>query len=150
MSGRKLVDPLMTRPTLMNGRGDVGQPGEDVGMTDTGRSLRSFQTEVQDFAIERDWVQFHDPKSLILALVGAVGELAELFQWVPASDAAAVFSAGSKLDRASEEIADVLIYLLGLGNVLGIDVLDAAEAKLDEARVRFPVAEVSGTAPSKE
>ncbi|EDM17294.1 rCG39783, isoform CRA_b [Rattus norvegicus] len=32
-----------------------------------------------EFAAERDWEQFHQPRNLLLALVGEVGELAELF-----------------------------------------------------------------------
>ncbi len=35
---------------------------------------------VREFSRERDWEQFHDPKSLVLVLVGEVGERAELFQ----------------------------------------------------------------------
>ena len=118
-------------------------------MTGAEGSLKDFQAEVREFAVERDWVQFHDPKSLILALVGEVGELAELFQWVPADDAAAAFSVGAKRERAAEEISDILIYLLGLGNALNLDVLVAAEAKLAAARGRFPVDVVSGAAPEK-
>lgn len=115
----------------------------------TESSMSQLQDEVRQFAVERDWLQFHDPKSLILALVGEVGELAELFQWVPADQAASVFSEVSKKQRASEEISDVLIYLLGLGNALDIDVVDAASAKLDEARGRFPAEDVHGVAPTK-
>ena len=48
---------------------------------------------VRAFSQERDWEQFHDPKSLVLALVGEVGELAELFQWVPADAAVDRFGA---------------------------------------------------------
>ena len=128
----------------------VGEPREDVVMTDAADSLRSFQDEVQQFAVERDWVQFHDPKSLILALVGEVGELAELFQWIPADEAAAVFSEDAKKARAAEEISDVLIYLMGLGNALGVDVESSAQAKLEAARTRFPVEEFAGTAPRKK
>ncbi|KAK7804132.1 hypothetical protein U0070_020734 [Myodes glareolus] len=29
-----------------------------------------------EFAAERDWAQFHQPRNLLLALVGEVGELA--------------------------------------------------------------------------
>ena len=39
------------------------------------------------FIAERDWEQFQDPKSVMLALVGAVGELAALLQWLPADAA---------------------------------------------------------------
>lgn len=108
-----------------------------------------FVDEVRQFRDERDWAQFHDPKSLILALVGEVGELAELFQWVPAERATADFSGGERQQRAGEEISDVFIYLLGLADALGIDLLEAASAKLSEARRRFPASEVLSTAPAK-
>ena len=56
------------------------------GVTD----LPELRRAIRDFVDERDWRQFHDPKSLILALVGEVGELAELYQWLPADRAAAL------------------------------------------------------------
>ena len=31
-----------------------------------------------EFCVERDWGQYHTPRNLLLALVGEVGELAEL------------------------------------------------------------------------
>jgi hypothetical protein len=40
--------------------------------------LRQLQ---ERWVIERNWAQYHTPRNLILALVGEVGELAELFQW---------------------------------------------------------------------
>lgn len=49
--------------------------------------LIELRDAMRQFTAERDWEKFHDPKSLILALVGEVGELAELLQWVPADDA---------------------------------------------------------------
>ncbi len=40
--------------------------------------LRSIQTQ---FVNERNWQQFQTPRNILLALVGEVGELAEIFQW---------------------------------------------------------------------
>jgi len=105
---------------------------------------------VREFSVERDWEQFHDPKSLILALVGEVGELAELFQWIPANEAAARFSAEGRQARAGEEIADVLIYLIRLADVLGLDLAAVTRAKLADSSRRFAVHEVHGRAPEKE
>lgn len=119
-------------------------------MTDANDSIAALTAEIRKFARERDWEQFHDPKSLILALVGEVGELAELFQWVPAADAVAEFSADERQQRAGEEIADVLTYLLRLADVLGIDAGQAAGSKLENSRGRFAVSDVRGTAPTKE
>ena len=104
---------------------------------------------MREFTDERDWKQFHDPKSLILALVGEVGELAELFQWVPAAEAVASLDEPGRRARVGEEIADVLLYLLRLADVLGVDVMEAARAKLESGRSRFPVEETRGVAPEK-
>ena len=90
------------------------------------------------FSAERDWDRFHDPKSVLLALVGEVGELAELFQWLPADQAAAMAATEPLKTRAGEELSDVLIYLVLLADVLGIDLPAAANAKLTAAAVRYP------------
>lgn len=95
------------------------------------------------FTAERDWAQFHDPKSLILALTGEVGELAELFQW------AAPSGEGVSTTRAGEEMADVLIYLLHLANALDLDLGAAVTAKMDANDARFAVTDVRSTAPHK-
>ena len=44
--------------------------------------LEDFIKRVDAFALERDWAQFHSVRNLVLAMVGEVGELAEVFQWV--------------------------------------------------------------------
>lgn len=109
----------------------------------------SLQNRYRAFNSERDWTQFHDPKSLILALTGEVGELAELFQWIPADRAKEVFSSGDRQDRAAEELSDVLIYLLALADALSIDLVTAAHEKLSAAEQRFAVESVRGIAPFK-
>lgn len=111
--------------------------------------LADLQAELRAFREERDWAKFHDPKSLILALVGEVGELAELFQWIPADVAVETFRDGPKRQRAAEEMSDILIYLLGLADVLEVDLLEAARGKLAASRQRFPAEELRGVAPEK-
>ena len=105
---------------------------------------------MRQFSAARDWGRFHDPKSVILALVGEVGELAELFQWLPAAQARSRAGAEPLRTRAGEEMADVLLYLVLLADVLGIDLATAARSKLADAERRFPVDEVSGRAPEPD
>lgn len=93
---------------------------------------------MREFTADRDWGGFHDPKSVLLALVGEVGELAELFQWLPAPDAAKLATAEPLRTRAAEEISDVLLYLVLLADVLDIDLPAAANAKLTAAAIRYP------------
>ena len=93
---------------------------------------------MRQFSADRDWDSFHDPKSVLLALVGEVGELAELFQWLPAGTAAKLASAEPLRTRAAEELSDVLLYLILLADVLDIELATAANAKLTEAARRYP------------
>jgi len=113
------------------------------------RELAELTRLVREFSTERDWQQFHDPKSVILALVGEVGELAELFQWVPADEAVERFSSADRHARVAEEMADVLVYLVCLADVLGVDLGEAARSKLAASHVRFAADSVRGVAPHK-
>jgi dCTP diphosphatase len=111
--------------------------------------LGELRERMRQFSAERDWGQFHDPKSVLLALVGEVGELAELFQWLPAAGARQLAQAEPLRTRAGEEMSDVLLYLVLLADVLGIDLADAAARKIADAERRFPPASVTGRAPER-
>ncbi|MEV6417967.1 nucleotide pyrophosphohydrolase [Kribbella sp. NPDC051718] len=111
--------------------------------------LIELRDRMRAFTDERDWAKFHDPKSLILALVGEVGELAELFQWLPADAAVQLAGTDPLRRRVGEEMADVLAYLVRLADVLGIDLAEAAMKKLENSAERFPAAEFHGAAPEK-
>jgi NTP pyrophosphatase (non-canonical NTP hydrolase) len=58
------------------------------------------------FTSEREWERFHDPKSLVLTIAGQVGELSELFQWLPATDARDRAQEDPLKSRVAEEMAD--------------------------------------------
>lgn len=111
--------------------------------------LGELRDQMRAFTDARDWGQFHDPKSLLLALVGEVGELSELLQWLPASKVEALAASEPLKSRLGEELADVLIYLVRLADVLGCDLAAAARQKLENAEERFPATDVRGVAPLK-
>lgn len=112
--------------------------------------IEELTIRMREFSEARNWIQFHDPKSLILALVGEVGELAELFQWLPADQAQSLASDPKLEQRAGEEISDVFLYLLRLADVLNIDLADAASRKMETSEQRFSAAEYQGNAPKKQ
>lgn len=91
---------------------------------------------MSQFTAERDWEKYHDPKSLLLALVGEIGELSELLQWLPAEQAKELISQEPLHGRVQAEVCDALLYLIRLADVLSIDLGPAALAKLDEAGVK--------------
>ena len=111
--------------------------------------LEDLRHRMRAFTNERNWEQFHDPKSLLLAIVGEVGELSELFQWLPATEARDLAQEDPLRSRVAEEMSDVLLDLVRLADVLGIDLHAAAVAKIESAGERFAADEVRGTAPAK-
>lgn len=90
------------------------------------------------FAEARDWLRFHTPKNLVMALSVEASELLELFQWLDEDDANRFCDTPEGRQAVEDEVADVLIYLLRLADVLEIDVVAAANAKLDRNEARFP------------
>lgn len=115
-------------------------------------NISEFTAAVRAFSQERDWEQFQDPKSLLLALMGEVGEVAELVQWTRQDDVLADFSTPERKERIGDELADVFIYLVRLADVLGVDLGAAAEAKLARNHTRFPTSgagDITGKLPSK-
>lgn len=112
-------------------------------------SLTGLRDRMRAFARERDWEQFHDPKSLALALFGEVGELAELLQWLPADEAAKLADQEPLNARLGEEISDVLIYLVRLADVCNVDLPEAVARKMESSEARFRPRDVEGVAPTK-
>ena len=93
---------------------------------------------MREFTEQRDWGSFHDPKSVLLALVGEVGELAELLQWLLADDVTELAQEATFGARLGEEMSDVLLYLVLLADVLKVDLATAARAKLAGNARKYP------------
>jgi dCTP diphosphatase len=110
--------------------------------------ISSLQAQLRGFAAERDWEQFHTPKNLAMALAGEVGELLEIFQWLTPEQAASVME-GNRASDVEDELADVLIYLARLADVLGVDLAAVAMAKLQRNESRYPSDVSRGRADSE-
>ncbi|KAL1508611.1 hypothetical protein AB1Y20_004708 [Prymnesium parvum] len=103
-------------------------------------SLETLRAEQRVFVDEREWGQFHTPRSLALALVGEVGELCELLQWRGDEGASGALEGWTSEDRGrlSDELADVLSYVIRLADVAQIDLPAAARDKLAKNREKYP------------
>ena len=106
-------------------------------------SLASLKSDLRDFALEREWDQFHTPKNLACALSVEVAELLEHFQWT--RDSESVGLPAEKMALIAEEIGDVLLYLIRLADKLGIDPIEAARLKLERNADKYPVSKSRGS-----
>mmetsp|Transcript_28671 Transcript_28671/g.39603 ORF Transcript_28671/g.39603 Transcript_28671/m.39603 type:complete len:195 (+) Transcript_28671:29-613(+) len=112
---------------------------------DASVSLEDLRAKMQKFASEREWEQFHTPRNLLLALVGEMGELSEIFQW--RGECAPGLTDWSEKDKAhlGEELSDVLLYLVRLSDVCGVDLANAAENKIEKNTKKYPAEKCRGS-----
>ena len=107
-------------------------------------ALRELRDRLRVFTAERDWEYFHTPKNLPMALSGEAAEVIEHFQWLTPEQSAALD------DRTREEVAlelaDVMLYLVRLADVLDVDLADASRRKLAINAERYPVEKAKGRA----
>ena len=106
-------------------------------------SLTDLTEQLERFARDRDWQQFHSPKNLASALVVEAAELLEHFQWLTEEQSRQLPS--DKRDAVSAEIADVLLYAIQLASALKIDPIAAAQAKLKLNEQKYPADKARGT-----
>ena len=134
-----VLRPFPAQPRVGGGI-HCGTFSDDLTLEDLRRQQRAFVEE-------RDWARFHTPRSLALALVGEVGELCEVLQWRGDDGAAPGLLGWSDKDRTAltEELADVLSYVLRIADVCDIDLPTAYADKLAKNRAKYPAELVRGS-----
>jgi NTP pyrophosphatase (non-canonical NTP hydrolase) len=112
-------------------------------------TLDDLAAELRTFAADRDWDRFHTPKNLAISLAIEVGELLEHVQWGSDADIAARLATPDGKAGIAEELADVLIYLTRLADLLDIDLVAAAVDKVAANAARYPADEVRGSSAKR-
>ena len=112
-------------------------------------NIKGMQKRLRDFAEARDWQSFHSPKNLAMALMVESAELLELFQWLTTEQSNTLTKDPEDRGRVSDEIADVMLYLLQIADRTGIDLEEAVEQKLLKNAQKYPAkrAEVQPSGP---
>lgn len=112
------------------------RPGESHMFIDT-----STIEQIADFSRKRNWDQFHTPKDLAISVSLEAAELLECFQWSGAD-----MQVFEKNDRIVEEVADVLIYVIRLCQVLGVNPDEIIRGKILKNDIKYPTNKAYGNA----
>jgi len=104
------------------------------------KDLQDLLNRLIRFRDERDWAQFHTAKNLAISISLEAAELLEHFQWTTENEDLSQ----EKIDSLSEEIADILIYLLLISHKLDIDPIEAAGNKIQKNEKKYPAELVRG------
>ena len=100
-------------------------------------TFAALTAEIRAFRDARDWLQFHNPKELAVAIAAEAGELLQHFVWQ--SHEQSLRRLEDRRDDIASEIADVAILLFELADNSGIDLPAAMRAKLARNEERYPV-----------
>lgn len=106
-------------------------------------SLNDLRARVNEFVEARDWAQFHSPKNLAMAMIVEAGEVVEHFQWVT-EEQSRNLDAATK-EQVGQELSDTFVYLLRIAEVCGIDLIEAANKKIDLNAKKYPVEQCKGS-----
>ena len=98
-------------------------------------SLEQVKQRIDKFNKDRDWDQFHTPSNLAKSISIEANELLECFQW---SDT------DYDIEAVKEELADVMNYCIQMSMVLGIDIIDIINSKMDKTEKKYPVKKAKG------
>ena len=97
--------------------------------------LEQLKQRIDKFNKDRDWDQFHTPSNLAKSISIESNELLECFQW---SDT------NYDLESVKEELADVMNYCIQMSMVLGVDIVDIVNSKMDKTEKKYPVDKAKG------
>lgn len=79
-----------------------------------------------------------------MALSVEAAELLEHFQWLTEDQSANLTP--EKQQKVESELADIFIYLVRIADKLDVDLIAAAQHKLDANATKYPVSKAKGNA----
>lgn len=106
------------------------------------QKIEDLTTRIIAFRDARDWKQFHNPKDCAISLALEAAEVLEHFQWKNREEME-VYVKTNK-EEISEELADVLYWILLMSKDLDIDVLEALGKKMKKNEDKYPVEKAKG------
>ncbi|CAK65823.1 unnamed protein product (macronuclear) [Paramecium tetraurelia] len=106
--------------------------------------FEDLRKQINDWCHQRDWEQYHTPKNIVMALIGEVGELSEIFidgEFLPGLPELNQ----QQKHHTGEEIADILHNLIRLCDRCNIDIVTAIQMKIQKNSIKYPINKVKGS-----
>jgi NTP pyrophosphatase (non-canonical NTP hydrolase) len=100
---------------------------------------------VRQFSEERDWDQFHNAKELAIGIVTESSELLQRFRFKSESDVDSLFANPDSRREISEEVSDVLYFILRLAQLYRIDLAKELKKKVKKNAERYPLSKSKGS-----
>lgn len=114
-------------------------------MDDNLSEITRLKQKAIEFRDARNWERYHSLKNLAMGLSIEAAELQELFLWKDDVEASAFLVSEDGRRRVSEELADVMLFVLYIAHAAGIDVSLAVESKIKLNAEKYPVEKCWGS-----
>jgi NTP pyrophosphatase (non-canonical NTP hydrolase) len=111
-------------------------------MQSTQDSIKLLQKMIIKFRDERHWKKFHNPKDSAISLNLEAAELLEHFQWKDKKEVKEHVVKQKK--EISEELSDILFWVLLMSHDLKIDIFNEFIRKLKKNAKKYPVEKAKG------
>jgi|TARA_B100001964_G_scaffold221323_1_gene265222 NTP pyrophosphatase (non-canonical NTP hydrolase) len=111
---------------------------------DNKTSIHELKEKVRTFCEERDWDRFHNAKELTIGIVTEASELLEHFRFKSEEQVNEMFKNESKKQELTEEMADVLYFLVRLAQMYDIDLTTELDSKIKKNNEKYPIDKVKG------
>lgn len=118
---------------------------EEAKKMDNHTTIEQLKEEVRKFCEERDWDQFHQPKDLAIGIITEASELLEHFRFKSEEEIKSVLKDKTIKKEISEEMADILYFLLRFSQMNGIDLSQSFTEKMKKNRDRYPIEKAKGS-----
>ena len=101
--------------------------------------VKYIQNKLSDFAKKRDWEKFHNLKNLAISINIESSELLEIFQWDDNQEVDEKLKKKQFKERISDEVADVLLYLLRFSQIANLDLEKICLKKMKKNAKKYPI-----------
>ena len=106
-------------------------------------TVEEITRRIREFRDARDWLQFHTPKDMAMAISIEANELMEQFLWRSPEECTQRIA--TRREAIADEVADIGIHLFELSELLGLDLLAEMSRKLEKNGLKYSVEKAHGS-----
>lgn len=108
-------------------------------------NINVLKERIKQFCEARDWDQYHNAKDLAIGIITESSELLEHFRFKSEKEVEDLFQDNRKRQEISEEMADVLYFLLRLAQKYDVDLTSELHKKLEKNEEKYPLEKSRGS-----
>lgn len=112
---------------------------------DNKTTIQELKNKIKEFCEKRDWDQFHNAKDLSIGIVTESAELLDIFRFKSGKEIKSMFNNKDKKNHISEEISDILYFIIRLAQMYNIDLSEELNKKMNKNEIRYPIQRAKGS-----